>query len=198
MTPAFARIFLAAIGCLFAFAFAAQATSVLPMYLDELADNAAVVFQAKCVGNRTELDHARNTVVTYTTFEVRDVVKGNVGAVHEIKQIGGVLPSEGLDQRVRGVPTFAEGEEYVVFLAGVSSHGFSSPLGLAQGRFAVREEGASKRVGNGRDFRDIAARMSEHLPARARARVAESPAPVLDMDLEDFKQAVRHRIGAPR
>jgi hypothetical protein len=40
--------------------------------------------------------------------------------------------------------------------------------------------------------------MSEHLPARARARVAESPAPVLDMDLEDFKQAVRNRIGASR
>jgi len=196
MNRLIATTFLAAIAWLCASA--AQAASVLPMYLDELADHAAIVFQAKCTGNRAQLDHELNTVVTYTTFEVRDVLKGDVAAVHEIKQIGGVLPSENLDRRVLGVPVFAEGEEYVVFLAGLSSAGFSSPLGLAQGRFAVRPEGASKRVGNGRDFRDTAGRMSEHLPPRARMRIAESPMPVVDMDLEDFKQAVRNRIGSAR
>jgi hypothetical protein len=131
MNRTIATTFLAAIVGLCAFA--AQAASVLPMYLDELADHAAIVFQAKCTANRAELDQERNTVVTYTTFEVRDVLKGDVAAVHEIKQIGGVLPGENLERRVLGVPTFAEGEEYVVFLAGVSSAGFSSPLGTRAG-----------------------------------------------------------------
>jgi hypothetical protein len=85
-----------------------------------------------------ERDPQTNLVVTYTTFAVEDVLKGTVPATHTIKQIGGNLAAEGTTLRVEGIPTFVVGQNYVVFLAGVSSAGFSSPIGLGQGRFSVR------------------------------------------------------------
>src|SRR5690349_5023525 len=85
---------------------AAHAVTTLPLYLDEMADTAAVAFEGRCTGNRSELDAGTGLVVTYTTFAVTDVLKGSVGATHEIKQVGGELPGDGAQYRVMGVPRF--------------------------------------------------------------------------------------------
>ena len=172
----------------------AGAASVRPLGLDEIIDGATTAFQGTCTENRTELDPQTNMVVTYTTFSVQDVLKGNVLATHTIKQIGGTLPGENLVYRVPGVPTFAVGQDYVVFLAGVSGSGFSSPIGLEQGRFTVRAEGAKLMVGNGRDFRDLTARMSPSLSPAAKAKIQQAAGPVREMDLGQFKQLVRSHL----
>lgn len=181
-----------------AFVLPARAASVLPLFLDEMVDTSAVAFQGTCTGNRTERDPATHLVVTYTTFEVHDVLKGNVGATHEIKQVGGTLAAENLRYRVEGIPTFTVGEEYVVFLAGVSSAGFSSPIGLEQGRFSIRAQAAGRSVSNGRDLREMTSRMQARIPAAARTRMEAATGPVRDMDLEDFKQAVRNQRAGQR
>ena len=155
-----------------------------------MADGRAVAFEGRCIANRTEVDAASGLVVTYTTFEVRDVLKGSTAATHEIKQVGGALPGDGPQYRVLGVPKFEVGEDYVVFLAGVSTMGFSSPIGLAQGRFKVDGQGNLRRLGNGRDFRDMARRMRPDMAGGAK--------PVRDMDLDEFKQLVRGHLGAKR
>lgn len=176
----------------------ARAASVLPLYLDEMVDTATTAFEGRVIANRTERDPATKLVVTYTTFEVIDVLKGNVGAKHEIKQIGGSLPGEALEYRVQGVPTFSAGETYIVFLAGVSSAGFSSPIGLSQGSFGVQEHAAGRRVANGRDFKDLTARMTAKLPPAAKARLLLESEPVRDMDIDDFKRTVRAHLDSKR
>ena len=176
----------------------ARAATVLPLYLDEMADTAAVAFEARCVANRSEVDKVTGLVVTYTTFEVRDVLKGSAGARHEIKQVGGALPGDGPQYRVMGVPRFEVGEDYVVFLAGVSSAGFSSPMGLAQGRFKVDRRDAAGKVANGHDFRDLTKRILEKAPPASRARIQAADKPVPDMDLGEFKQLVRAHLGTRR
>jgi hypothetical protein len=182
--------FLAALCCALAFS-QAHATSVLPLYLDEVIDTASVAFEGKCIANRTEREAGTNLVVTYTTFEVRDVLKGAVGKTHEIKQIGGAAGEGNLDFRVKGVPSFTVGEDYVVFLAGVSSAGFSSPIGLGQGKFGIESKAGGRRVANGRDFQDMTARMTVD-------RVKRASGPVRDMDLDEFKQTVRNHLGRAR
>ena len=176
----------------------APAATVLPLYLDEMADTAAVAFEGRCTGNRSELDAGTGLVVTYTTFEVLDTLKGKPAATHEIKQVGGALPGDGPQYRVMGVPRFEVGEDYVVFLAGVSSAGFSSPIGLSQGRFKVEAKGAGRKVGNGRDFRDMAQRLMARVPPNSRREIEQATGPVRDMDIEDFKRLVRDHVGAPR
>lgn len=176
----------------------ARAASVVPLYLDEIADTAAVVFEGTCTGNRTERDPQTGYVVTFTTFAVHDAIKGGAGASYTIKQIGGSLPGEELQYRVQGVPAFTVGETYVVFLAGVSSLGFSSPIGLAQGRFRVAGAPAAQKVANGRDFKELTARIASRVPAHARALMQEAAGPALEMDLADFKQTVRGHLGGVR
>ena len=192
------RILFAPALCVLAFFTPAHAMSVLPLYLDEMIDTAAVAFEGRVIANRSERDAATNLVVTYTTFEVREALKGAVGSTHVTKQIGGSLPEEGLQYRIEGIPAFTVGEDYVVFLAGVSSAGFSSPVGLAQGRFGVKAGATGRRVSNGRDFRDMTARISARMPDAANALMKQSREPVRDMDLDEFKQTVRNHLAGAR
>jgi hypothetical protein len=171
------------------------AASVLPVELDHIIDRSTIAFEGRCLENRSERDGATGFVVTFTTFAVVDALKGQLGSTHTIKQIGGSLPDESLQYKVEGVPSFTVGEEYVVFLAGVSHLGFSSPIALGQGRFGIRAGESGREVGNGRDFRELAANIPHsQLPSRALARM-QGVGPVRQISLDDFKQIVRTRIG---
>jgi len=170
----------------------ADAASVRPMLLDEIIDSAAVAFQGTCTASRVEQDTVTNFIVTYTTFAVRDVIKGDVAAIHVIKQIGGTLPGGESGMIVHGVPTFTVGEDYVVFLPGVSSLGFSSPVGLTQGRFMVQQSAAGTRISNGRDFRELTSRMPRAVMPDSSASAG---GPVKQLGLEEFKQMARAHAG---
>ena len=175
----------------------AGAASVRPMQLDEIVDGAAVAFQGTCVANRSEREAATHLIVTHTTFRVKEVIKGSVPATYEIKQIGGSVGD--LVYRVDGVPNFVPGEEYVVLLPGVSSAGFSSPVGLAQGKFTVKSDAAGAKVSNGRDFREMTAGIPDSaLPASVAVASAQGESKVRDMRLDDFKQLVRARVARPK
>lgn len=171
-----------------ALALPAQAVSVLPLSLDQITDGAAVAFEGTCLGNSTEREQASGLIVTYTTFAVKDVLKGAVSGTHVIKQIGGELPAGGLSYRVTGVPRFVVGQDYVVLLAGVSPAGFSSPVGLAQGKFNVHEDAGGRKVSNGRDFRDMSTRLPSLTQPGPRS-------PVHQLGLNEFKRLVRDRAA---
>jgi len=180
----------------------AHATTVLPLYLDEVIDQSTTAFEGTVTEQRSGRDPQTHDIVTYTTFAVSDVLKGSVPTTYTVKQIGGAVPGEKIAFRVPGVPKFNVGQDYVVFMAGVSSQGFSSPIGLAQGRFVVTQDAkgakGAKRVGNGSDFRNTASRMGVHMTAQTKAVMAAQAGPVRDMDLDSFKQMVRGHVGAQR
>jgi hypothetical protein len=179
-----------------AIALPASATSVVPLYLDEIVDQSATVFQGTCIENRATRDPATGMIVTYTTFRVVDALKGAFGATHTIKQVGGTLPAEGVGFKVQGVPTFSVGESYVLFLAGVSDAGFSSPIGLGQGRFSIVARDAGLEVSNGRDFKELTARMAPQTMTKSAQAALGDSGPVSHLPLEDLKSMVRQRISA--
>lgn len=162
-----------------------HATSVLPMSLNEIIDNAPVVFHGICTSNRTERDPVTNFIVTYTSFDVRDALKGDVKATHTIKQIGGTLPGGEQSYQAQGIPTFVVGQEYVVYLAGVSSAGFSSPIGLSQGRFTVEQGDTGKLASNGSTLRSAAEISADGANARA--------VPARKLALDELKRVTRAR-----
>jgi hypothetical protein len=128
----------------------AAATSVLPVSLQRMAQAAEMIFHGTAIGNEVRLDQASGRVATYTSFKVIEVIKGNPGATHTIKQIGGQLPGSNARLVIHGVPRFAVGEEYVIFLPQASSLGFASPIGLSQGKFDIRKLNGQAVVADGR------------------------------------------------
>jgi hypothetical protein len=174
----------------------ARATSVLPLNLDEIVSTSAVAFSGTCVGNRTERDVLSDLIVTYTTFAVSDVLKGNAGTTYTIKQVGGTLPDEGTGFRIQGVPSFTVGQEYVVFLAGVSNVGFSSPIGLSQGKFSVLRDAKGATVANGRDFHEMTQNIpNAELPPELATGTKRAGDVMRQLDLDAFKRLVRSRPG---
>ena len=179
----------------FAFSIPASAMTVVPLYMNELVTGAALAFEGTCIDVRVERDPQTNLTVTYSTFTVRELLKGTANFTHVIKQVGGELQVGKPSWAVKGVPRFSLGQTYVLFLYGESDAGFSSPVGLSQGSFDVQDRDGTRRVGNGRDFRDLTAN-ARNSRDQVVQRVQRSAAPVRDLDLEEFKQLVRRQGGA--
>jgi len=100
------------------------------MNLEEMTTRAAVIFSGRCTHIRYEQDAVLGTDVTRATFRVQQAIKGDLGPTIEVKFLGG-------QNKLAGIPTFRKGEEVVLFLYGTSALGFSSPVGLGQGKFTV-------------------------------------------------------------
>jgi hypothetical protein len=174
----------------------AAATSVLPVSLQRMAQTAEMIFHGTAIGNEVRLDQASGRVATYTSFKVIEVIKGNPGATHTIKQIGGQLPGSNVRLVIHGVPRFDVGEEYVIFLPKTSSLGFASPIGLSQGKFDIRKLNGQAVVTDGRA---LAAEMKTtpqlDLPDTPSAIAADpTPDQPATLHLADFLQTVRGMV----
>lgn len=179
------------------------ATSVLPVSLQRMATKAEIIFHGTAIGNEVRLDPASGRVATYTTFKVSEVIKGGPGATHTIKQIGGQLPGSQVRQIIHGVPEFSVGRDYVVFLPKASSLGFSSPIGLSQGKFNIRKLKGQSLVSNGRSLAALMKTAPQQDLPDSPSALASNRAPALkaidgqpgSAHLTDFIQAVRGMVN---
>jgi len=127
----------------------AQATSLKPLDLERLSTQAPLIFYGEVVNNHAVNDKQSGQIATLTTFKVIELIKGNTGEEHTIKQIGGQLADSNTKMHIPGVPKFNNGSKYVVFLTEKSKLGFSSPLGLYQGSFSVETVNGEQVISNG-------------------------------------------------
>lgn len=174
----------------------AAATSVLPVSLQRMAQTAEMIFHGTAIGNEVRLDQASGRVATYTSFKVIEVIKGNPGATHTIKQIGGQLPGSNVRLMIHGVPRFDVGEEYVIFLPKASSLGFASPIGLSQGKFDIRKLNGQAVVTDGRALAAVMKTTPQlDLPDTPSAIAADpTPDQPATLHLADFLQTVRGMV----
>ena len=130
----------------------ALASSVVSLNLQQLSSRATLIFYAEVISNNVKKDGHSGRIATFTEFRIIDLIKGEAGSTHVIKQIGGRLASTGTTLRIHGIPKFETGNKYVVFLPEKSAIGFSSPLGLHQGSFTVLTINGEQHVSNGRNL----------------------------------------------
>lgn len=168
------------------------ATSVLPISLQRMAAKAELIFHGTAIENEVRLDQASGRVATYTTFKVSEVIKGGPGATHTIKQIGGQLPGSQVRQIIHGVPEFSVGQDYVVFLPKASSLGFSSPIGLSQGKFDIHKLNGQAIVTNKRQLAALEKTTPKQVLPNAPTAIAAGPTPdqPATIHLADFLQTV--------
>lgn len=93
---------------------AAHATLAAAATFDEKVENAAAIVLGKCIKSESRLEPSGKWIVTYSTFQVSDSIKGTSAQQITIVTPGGQVGST--RQETIGIPEFREGDEHVLFL----------------------------------------------------------------------------------
>ena len=157
----------------------ATATTVLPMSMAQMASAADVIFHGRVISNEVKQDPVTGKIATFTEFEVIALIKGTTGKTHTIKQIGGRLAGGKAHLAVHGVPRFRAGEAYVVFLPKASHLGFSSPIGLSQGKFDIQKLDDEALISNGRPITTLTGASAQEILSKTPAAITAEPASML-------------------
>lgn len=139
------------------------ATMVLPLSLRQMTDQAGKIFVGRCQEISTDLDE-QGIPSTYIRLKVLEAIKGvSAGSTVLVKQYGTPLHRLSVAEGEKAIVPFSSpssaialkpGEESLLFLYPESRLGFTSPVGLGQGKFMIRP-GAEDLQGLIREVRRI-------------------------------------------
>jgi len=115
------------------------AVVVKQMNLEDVVTSSRYIFAGRCAGSEIRHDAETGRQVVFVKFTVAQMIKGE-----EVDEITFKMSRVAVD--MGNVPTFARGEEVILFLYGKSDVGFTSPVGLAQGTFSVLSSSTGEKV----------------------------------------------------
>ena len=119
----------------------AGATQIRPLNIEEMTERATTIFAGRCLNVRVETDRKFGRDVTVATFRVERSIKGTSGSTITVR-----MPWASEAAVPAGVPSFARGDEVVLFLYGESAIGMRAPVGLGQGRFRILTDKQGRRI----------------------------------------------------
>lgn len=93
---------------------AVQATTVLEVPLSQMARDSAMVVRARVLSQQTAWSDDGPRIITRTTLQVIDALKGAPMSHVVLQQVGGTL--DGITVRIPGDAVLTPGEDVVVFL----------------------------------------------------------------------------------
>ena len=115
------------------FATVSRATTVERLSLDDLATRSQSIIEGVVRGSRSYWSADGKLILTSTTIEVTEAIKGQPARTVEITTVGGKVGDTIL--HVGGMPAFAPGENTIVFAE--RTKGYLTVLGLGQGKFTI-------------------------------------------------------------
>lgn len=118
----------------------AWSTTVMKLNLGELTSMADVIFVGKSIDVKEEWDEAQGKIYRYATFDVENLIKGDIPGQVTVKSLGGQVGN--LKMIVPGSPKFSINEEYLLFLW-KDAGGAYRVLGMTQGKYNVYTEQAT-------------------------------------------------------
>jgi hypothetical protein len=120
----------------------AEATTLLPMTAEALADQADLIFTGTAVHSEVVLSKDGTFPFTFVTFSVDEALKGSAQGDLTLRFLGG---STGREQVVaEGMPKFKVGERYLLFVTG-DSRAASPVVGWGEGQLRFAREPRSGR-----------------------------------------------------
>ena len=132
--------------CVFvAYATGTNATTILGMDIDKVANDAELIFEGEVILHETRQNSNTGIIHTYVTFTVHDVVKGDFSAdTIELKFAGGTFMGQIVE--VRGLKIPKEGENGIYFVESTSRDLLNPLIGWSQGHFIIEQEFGERRV----------------------------------------------------
>jgi hypothetical protein len=100
--------------CLVLVTSVAHATVVVPLTLAEQVDRADVIVRATVGARQSAFVPERGAILTWTTLNVTEVLKGQASSTLTLRQMGG--SANGMVQRVPGDAELTTGQDVVLFL----------------------------------------------------------------------------------
>jgi hypothetical protein len=121
------------------------ATTVIPMSVEELTSAAPYIVRGHVLESWSAWDASYKLIYTYTRFQTEESLKGTVGSVVVVKQLGGTVGEMTL--RCAGVHPWSNGESAVLFLRpSQDQDGTFAVVGLMQGDFRVRRSASGEMI----------------------------------------------------
>ncbi len=168
------------------------ATTLQRFNLSELADHAERIVVATCQQSEPALidgqiyhfflkDILDCEIYTRYSFAVSETVKGRTESTFTLHLPGGQF--QGVQSRIVGMPSFAAGKEFVLFLTEKNALGHAWPVGLGQGKFNIKRT-AKKEA---RVHQDLDGLSFYQTAAKRAAPVA----PVQNVELGNFLKRIR-------
>ena len=135
---------IARLACFLLLSGTVSATTILGMDIDAVAQGAELVFEGQVIQHDTR-ENSRGLVVTYVTFQVNDVVKGNYPEPYlELKFTGGNLGGQIME--VSGLKIPEVDEQGIYFVESMSRDLINPLLGWSQGHFLIVDDNGNRRV----------------------------------------------------
>jgi hypothetical protein len=192
---------------------ALHATSVLQVDMDQLLDDAAVIFEGEVIASEARWNADNTYISTWVTFRVDDVLKGKLPAATITQSFaGGTVGDTTL--AVSGMVYPPVGETGIYFIENPERQQVNPMLGWSQGHFKVKQDSQGRErilTENDAPIQGIEASRSAKLQApvaqdEATLPLSEGAAQGLRvggsqdalstaMDKQDFKNALRARLS---
>ena len=175
----------------------AGASSIRQMEMDEIASRAELVFEGVVIARRVVHVPDSRTLRTEVTFEVDEVIKGNLdGDRVTLSFLGGV--ADGVALRVSDLHIPELGEQGIYFVESLSQPLVNPLMGWHQGHYLIdREQGTGRamvRTSDGKPVFDLeTARAYGISRGGGAAGVEVRPRTPLEMPMtpDDFKARIR-------
>jgi hypothetical protein len=124
---------------------AAQATTLLGMDIDQIANQAELIFEGEVIERRAFQDSSSGIINTYITFRVVEVIKGSAsGDMLELKFAGGEFAGDIVE--VSGSVLPALNESGIYFVESATEDMLNPLLGWSQGHFTIATDEGERRV----------------------------------------------------
>ena len=122
-----------------------SATTILGMDIDEIANQAELIFEGEVLVRETRQDNNTGIVNTYVTFQISDIVKGEFnGDSIELKFMGGTFQEQTV--HVSGLTIPSEGEHGIYFVESLNLDFINPLLGWSQGHFIIIDRDREARI----------------------------------------------------
>lgn len=140
---------------------AARATSVIPPDFDGLIAQADTVFTGDVLGVRSEWagEGANRRIVSFVTFDVLRVMKGQAATPYTLRMLGGTVGTRTME--VSDAPRFATGDRVILFVQGNGTQFFPT-VGFMHGVYRLERLGAAAREAGASDAAGPVETVTDH------------------------------------
>lgn len=115
------------------------ASTVLEVDVDYLLDKAKLIFEGEVVSSEAKWTQDKTSILTFITFKVKDVIKGNISSPNiTLRFAGGTVGEIGL--QISGMVYPTVGENGIYFFENPDTQMINPLVGWGQGHFRIKKD----------------------------------------------------------